>query len=107
MVPLIALAAVGLFAAGVTAGIVGVASVAIRREEKSHTLTSEATAPVTRAGRWVNGAYVRDPRRARTGRLDHRQRHHLDWPAPDVALALQAPSPSSSAHPAGHDPDAR
>jgi hypothetical protein len=103
MVPLIALAAVGLFAAG----IVGVASVAIRREEKSHTLTSEATDPVTQAGRWVNGAYVRDPRRARTGRLDHRKRHHLDWPAPDVALALQAPSPSSSAHPAGHDPDAR
>ena len=64
MAPLIALAAIGLFAAGVTAGIVGVVSVAIRREEKNLTLTSEATDPVTRTGRWVNGVYVRAPRRA-------------------------------------------
>ena len=78
MTLLIALAAIGLFAAGVTAGIIGVASVAIRREEKNVTLTSEATDTVTRAGRWVNGVYVRDRRRIRTDRLDHRQRHLPD-----------------------------
>ena len=82
MVPLIALTAVGLFAAGVTAGIVGVASVAIRREEKSHTLTSEATDPVTRTGRWVNGVYVRAPRRAGVGRPGRRQRHLLQRSLP-------------------------
>jgi len=63
MAPLIALAEIGLFAAGVIAGIVSVVSVAIRREEKNLTLTSEATDPVIRAGRWVNGVYVRAPRR--------------------------------------------
>jgi len=64
MAAVIALAATGLFAAGVTAGIGGVASVAIRREEKNLTLTSEAPDTVTRAGRWLNGAYVRAPRRS-------------------------------------------
>ena len=77
MAPLIALVAIGLFAAGVTAGIVGVVSVAIRREEKNLTLTSEATDPVTRAGRWVNGVYVRAPRRSGTGRPGSRQGHLL------------------------------
>jgi protein-S-isoprenylcysteine O-methyltransferase Ste14 len=64
MAALIALAAVSLFAAGVIAGIIGVVSVAIRREERNLTLTSEATDHVTRAGRWLNGLYVRAPRRA-------------------------------------------
>ena len=63
MAALIALAAVGLFAAGVIAGIIGVVSVAIRREEENLTLTSAATDTVTRAGRWLNGVYVRAPRR--------------------------------------------
>jgi hypothetical protein len=66
MASLIALAEIGLFAAGVIAGIIGVVSVAIRREEKNLTLTSEATDPVARAGRWVNGVYVRAPRRPYT-----------------------------------------
>jgi hypothetical protein len=39
MAALIALAAVGLFAAGVITGIVGLAAVAIRREERNLTLT--------------------------------------------------------------------
>jgi hypothetical protein len=69
MVPLIALAAIGLFAAGVIAGIVGVVSVAIRQEEKNLTLTIEATNAVARAGRWVNGVYVRAQRGA-----------GVDWP---------------------------
>jgi len=76
MTSLIALA-VGLFAAGMVTGITGLVSVAIRREEKSLTLTSAATGPVTRAGRWMNGVGVRGPRRP--------------W----------------YAHPAGGDPDAR
>jgi hypothetical protein len=42
MAALIALAALGLFAAGATAGIIGVVSVAIRWEEKNLTLTSAA-----------------------------------------------------------------
>jgi hypothetical protein len=61
MAALIALAAIGLVAAGVIAGIIGV-SVAIRREERNFTLTSEAPDNVTRAGRWLNGVYVRTPR---------------------------------------------
>jgi hypothetical protein len=63
MAALIALAAIGLFAAGAFAGIIGVVSIAIRREERNFTLTSEATDTVTRAGRWLNGVYVRLPRR--------------------------------------------
>lgn len=61
---LIAAAAFGVFAAGVAAGVVGVVSLAIRREEKNLTLTSEAADHLTRAGRWVNGVYVRAPRRS-------------------------------------------
>ncbi len=67
MAPLIVLAAIVLFAAGVTAGIVGVVTVAIRREETNFTLTSEATDRVTRTGRWVNGVYVRVQRPADVG----------------------------------------
>ena len=62
MTALITLVAVGLFAAAGFAGIIGVASVAIRREEKDLTLTREATGTVTRAGRALNGVYVRVPR---------------------------------------------
>ncbi len=67
MAPLIALAAIILFAAGVTAGIVGVVTVAIRREETNFTLTSEATDRVTQTGRWVNGVGVRVQRHADVG----------------------------------------
>ena len=59
---LITLAAVGVFAAAGFAGIIGMASVAIRREEKDLTLTREAAGPVIRAGRALNGVYVRVPR---------------------------------------------
>jgi hypothetical protein len=67
MAALIALAAIGLFAAGVIAGIIGVVSVAIRREDRNFTLTSEAPDNVTRAGRWLNGVYVRAPRPTAAG----------------------------------------
>ena len=63
MAALIALVASGLFASGVIAGIVGVVSVAIRREERKFTLTSRAPDNVTRAGRLLNGVYVRAPHR--------------------------------------------
>ena len=107
MVALIALLAIGLFAAGVIAGAIGLTSVAIRREEKNLTLTSEATDRVTQAGRLLNGVYVRDLRRARAKRLDHRQRHLLHQPFPDVASAA-APSPHRpGAHMTGRDRDAR
>ena len=62
MTALIAIAAVSLFAAGAIAGILGLVSLAIRREDRSLTLTGEATDTVTRAGRWLNGVYVRAPR---------------------------------------------
>ena len=63
MAALIALVAIGLFASGAIAGIVGVVSVAIRREERKSTLTSQAPDNVTRAGRLLNGVYVRTPLR--------------------------------------------
>ncbi len=63
MAVLIALAAISLFAAGVTIGIIGVACVAVRREDKYLTLTSKPTDNVTLAGRWLNGVYVRAPDR--------------------------------------------
>ena len=58
---LILFAAAGLFAAGATAGIVSVATLAIRREEKYLTLTGAAPDRLTRAGRWLNGVGVRAP----------------------------------------------
>ena len=64
MTALIALAAIGVFSAGIVAGIIGVVSVAIRREERNLTLTSEPVGYVTWAGRRLNGVYVRTPRRA-------------------------------------------
>ena len=42
MAALIALAAIGVFAAGIFAGVIAVVSVAIRREERKFTLTSQA-----------------------------------------------------------------
>ena len=59
---LIALACIGVCAAGVFVCIIAVVSVAIRREEKNLTLTSEASGTVIRVGRWLNGVYVHAPR---------------------------------------------
>jgi hypothetical protein len=61
MAVLIAVTAIGVFAAGVVAGIIGVVCVAIRREETNLTLTSQATDHVTRAGRRLTGVGVRAP----------------------------------------------
>ena len=104
----IALAAIGLFAAGVIAGIADVVSVAIRREEKNLGLTSEATDAVARAGRWVNGVYVRAQRGAGVDRAGRRRRRLQQHPRPGVALALQLPSPRRPCTcPAGRDSDAQ
>jgi hypothetical protein len=59
----IASAAIALFAAGACAGVIGVLSLAIRREDKHLTLTGEAPGTVTRAGRLLTGVGVRAPRR--------------------------------------------
>ena len=67
MAALIALAAICLFAAGALAGITGVVAVAIRREDRNLTLTSQAPGTVTRAGRRLN-------RVARPGPRPHRHR---------------------------------
>jgi hypothetical protein len=67
---LIALAAISLFTMGGITGIVGVVSLAIRREERNLTLTREATDNITRAGRWLNGVHLRAPLRADTADLD-------------------------------------
>ena len=98
----IGLAAIGLF----VAAVIGVVSVAIRREEKYLTLTSDVTDPATQAGRQLNGVDVRAPRTVdRPGR---RQRQLLQRPLPDIALALQVPSPRCRyTYPEGRDPDAR
>ena len=53
MATLTALAAIALFIAGAATGIIGVVCVAIRREDKNLTLTSQATDNVTRAGLWL------------------------------------------------------
>ena len=64
MATLIALGAIGLFITGAATGIIGVVCLAIRREDKNLTLTSQATDHVTRAGRWLNGVGVRAPHRS-------------------------------------------
>ena len=61
MATLIALGAIGLFITGAATGIIGVVCLAIRREDKNLTLTSQATDHVTRAGRWLNGVGVHAP----------------------------------------------
>ena len=108
MALLTALASIGLFAAGAIAGIVGVVSVAIRREEKNLALTSEATDALARAGRWVNGVYVRAERGAGVDRAARRRRRLQQHPRPGVALALQLPSPRRPCTcPEGRDSDAQ
>jgi hypothetical protein len=61
MAALIALAALGVFAAGIATGVIAVVGLAIRREERNLTLTSGPVDTVTRAGRRLNGVYVRIP----------------------------------------------
>ncbi len=54
----IALAAISLLAAAVSAALIGLVSVAIRKEDKNHTLTSQPTGTLTRAGRRLTGVHV-------------------------------------------------
>ena len=59
MAALITLAALAVFTAGVTTGIIGVVTMAIHREEHHLTLTSQAPDHITRAARRLTGVYVR------------------------------------------------
>jgi hypothetical protein len=59
MAAVIALAAICLVAVGALAGITGMVAVAIRREDRNLTLTSQAPGTVTRAGRRLTGLHVR------------------------------------------------
>jgi hypothetical protein len=102
---LIPFAATGLFAAGATAGIIGVVTVAIRREEKNLTLTSAAPDHVTRAGRLLNGVGIRAPRRAAADRettLAQPASERAQGPgtcSPGTRAALQDPCVSRLAPP--------
>ncbi len=78
MTTLIAIMAIGLPAAGAIAAILGGVSVAIHREEKNLTLTSEPTDTLTQVARRLNGVYVRaaapDRQAARRVSNDHAPR---------------------------------
>lgn len=54
----IALTAISLLSAAVSTGLIGLVSVAIRKEDKDLTLTSQATSTLTRAGRRLTGVHV-------------------------------------------------
>jgi hypothetical protein len=84
MAVLIALMAVCLFAAGAAAGIIGVAAVAIRREERNLTLTSDTPGQVASAGRWLNGLYVRAPAAPPPATRTRRRPGPRGGPAPDT-----------------------
>ena len=66
----IALAAISLLAAAVSAGLIVVVSVAVRKEDRNLTLTSQATGNLTRMGRRLTGVHVVRP-----------TRQHISWPA--------------------------
>ena len=77
-------------AAGAAAGIIGVAAVAIRREERNLTLTSDAPGQVASAGRWLNGLYVRAPAAPPPATRTRR------WPGPRGRPASDTPSRSAA-----------
>jgi hypothetical protein len=54
----VALTAISLFATAVLAGLIGVVSVAIRKEGKNPTLAAKAPDNLTRVARWLTGLHV-------------------------------------------------
>jgi hypothetical protein len=56
----IALAAIIVFIAGVSAGIIAVVIAGIRREDRDLTLTPQAADRVSRGARLLTGLYVRE-----------------------------------------------
>ncbi|HEY6313026.1 MAG TPA: hypothetical protein VIY52_19790 [Streptosporangiaceae bacterium] len=54
----VALTAISLFATAVLAGLIGVVSVAIRKEDKNLTLAAKAPDNLTRVARWLTGLHV-------------------------------------------------
>jgi protein-S-isoprenylcysteine O-methyltransferase Ste14 len=59
----IALTAISLIVAVVSAGLIGVVSMAIRKEEKILTLTTGPTDNLSKVGRRLTGVHVRPPLR--------------------------------------------
>jgi Flp pilus assembly protein protease CpaA len=57
----VAITVTAVFASGVFGGVVGLVTVAIRREERNHTLIRPAPDRATCAARGLNGVYVRAP----------------------------------------------
>jgi hypothetical protein len=55
----IALAAISLLAAAASAALLGVIGVAIRKEDKNHTLTSQPTGTLNRVARRLTAVHVR------------------------------------------------
>jgi hypothetical protein len=79
----IALAAISLLAAAVSAGLIVVVSVAVRKEDRNLTLTGQATGNLTRMGRRLTGVHVLRP-----------ARQHFSRPADDADLPVRAgPAP--------------
>ena len=79
----IALAAISLLAAAVSAGLIVVVSVAVRKEDRNLTLTSQAAGNLTRMGRRLTGVHVVGP-----------PRQHISWPPGDADLLVRAgPAP--------------
>jgi hypothetical protein len=54
----ITLTAISLFVAAVLAGLTGIVSVAIRKEDKHLTLATTAPGHLTRVARWLTGLHV-------------------------------------------------
>jgi hypothetical protein len=100
-----------LLIVAVIAAAICLMGVAIRREEKNRTLTHEAPDQLTRAARWLNGAYARAPgpppteavsRDRRPVRLCARGAYGSPCPrtrSPASTVSLQ--------HPEGRSPHAR
>jgi hypothetical protein len=58
MTVLITLTAISLFVVAGLAGLTGVVSVAIRKEDKNLTLATTAPGTLTRVARWLTGLHV-------------------------------------------------
>jgi len=54
----VTLTAISLFVAAVLAGLIGVMSVAIRKEDKSLALATKAPDNLSRVARWLTGLHV-------------------------------------------------
>lgn len=63
-----------VFLAGVSAGVIGLVTVAVHREEHTQTLTGPAPDRTTYAARRLNGVHVRKPLRAEDAGIEATRR---------------------------------